>query len=411
MKNKLVKYFVICCLVFTPLLVKGAEQTYTNKVSGDLESGIQHLSGKIKSLGNDLGKLVKCGNAGKLLKNGSCAFMEEEDKQVAGFAEELPVCSTDEFLVRTGTHSVRCKHLSQYDYLHKYDPISKKVCSGIPSVSGNNYCRCGNWVSKETFDRISNCSTASFPKINGQCSSSKNSCTSGSFKDVADTGSIYRWQCVGSNGGSTVSCTSSAKGCSGSRMLSHGGNTCVASYTLPHKYQVNQSISCKNTAKTSSITSTVWCQNGVLTVKSTTSFQLGGIKKPLNGQCGPSDRSCNVGTLKDVKDTTTHYKWQCLGSSGGQTAVCSLEKPKPAVHGVCENLLYECRSGGLKKIGFRGGAHRWQCVGSNGGNTATCSWKGYHGFDCRGRPPSLDRRWCRCRRWVTREEYDRTYEC
>ena len=44
------------------------------------------------------------------------------------------------------------------------------------------------------------------PPVHGQCGSSRNSCVAGPFSDISDTSSHYRWQCVGSQGGNTVSC-------------------------------------------------------------------------------------------------------------------------------------------------------------------------------------------------------------
>lgn len=43
--------------------------------------------------------------------------------------------------------------------------------------------------------------------INGECSSILNKCTSGSFRDVLDTQSEFKWKCLGTRGGSTMSCT------------------------------------------------------------------------------------------------------------------------------------------------------------------------------------------------------------
>ena len=51
-----------------------------------------------------------------------------------------------------------------------------------------------------------NCPGSPTP-ISGVCSSSFNMCTSGIFADEADTSTQSKWSCVGSNGGSTVSCS------------------------------------------------------------------------------------------------------------------------------------------------------------------------------------------------------------
>jgi len=43
-------------------------------------------------------------------------------------------------------------------------------------------------------------------RVDGFCSSTKNKCTKGSFKDVVDSKTYYIWQCVGENGGATKNC-------------------------------------------------------------------------------------------------------------------------------------------------------------------------------------------------------------
>lgn len=43
--------------------------------------------------------------------------------------------------------------------------------------------------------------------VNGICGSSLNSCTQGTFQDVANTNTAYIWSCLGSNGGVTASCS------------------------------------------------------------------------------------------------------------------------------------------------------------------------------------------------------------
>ncbi len=42
---------------------------------------------------------------------------------------------------------------------------------------------------------------------NGLCSTTLNQCTTGTFSDLADTSANYLWSCMGSNGGTTASCS------------------------------------------------------------------------------------------------------------------------------------------------------------------------------------------------------------
>ena len=46
----------------------------------------------------------------------------------------------------------------------------------------------------------------------------------------------------------------------------------------------------------------------------------------VHGECGSQRDSCSAGTWRDIGDTTTHERWQCLGQDGGQTATCEVQK-------------------------------------------------------------------------------------
>ena len=43
--------------------------------------------------------------------------------------------------------------------------------------------------------------------VNGSCSATLNQCIAGTFSDTTDTSTNYLWQCLGSNGGTTASCS------------------------------------------------------------------------------------------------------------------------------------------------------------------------------------------------------------
>lgn len=51
----------------------------------------------------------------------------------------------------------------------------------------------------------------------------------------------------------------------------------------------------------------------------------------IHGQCGSVNNSCIQGTLVDVIDSSTHYKWQCRGVNGGTTDSCQLPKPSTII--------------------------------------------------------------------------------
>lgn len=47
---------------------------------------------------------------------------------------------------------------------------------------------------------------------------------------------------------------------------------------------------------------------------------------PVNGKCGSSKNSCIKGNLKDINDSSSQYKWECLGLYGGAKVNCSKSK-------------------------------------------------------------------------------------
>ncbi|MDD4937771.1 MAG: hypothetical protein PHX34_02020 [Candidatus Shapirobacteria bacterium] len=101
----------------------------------------------------------------------------------------------------------------------------------------------------------------------------------------------------------------------------------------------------------------------------------------INGACGSSKNTCTKGTLNDTTDSSTYYKWQCVGSNGGTTASCTKKK---MVNGVCgksdrQNVTKKptsglCSSGTSTIVYYKSSSKYWywSCKGSNGGTTASC---------------------------------------
>ena len=48
----------------------------------------------------------------------------------------------------------------------------------------------------------------------------------------------------------------------------------------------------------------------------------------VDGQCGSTRNSCVSGAYWDLRegDTATHYRWECMGSYGGDNVVCTAPK-------------------------------------------------------------------------------------
>ena len=195
--------------------------------------------------------------------------------------------------------------------------------------------------------------------INGVCDDTiRNGCTAGTPDDgaIADTSTHYIWQCIGTNGGATASCTKAipVNGvCNNSRR-----NSCSA-----------------GTANDDVIADTdthyTWHCEGANGGATATNCQKA---KPVNGVCNNSQQNgCSSGTANDgaIADTNTHYRWHCVGANGGTTAQ-NCQKAK-SINGACDNNQQNgCSSGRANDaiIADTNTHYRWHCVGANGGTTA-----------------------------------------
>ena len=191
--------------------------------------------------------------------------------------------------------------------------------------------------------------------VNGACNNAvRNTCQSGSLKDVADTDMHYKWQCIGQHGGTTAS------NCQKRKPVNGACNNAVRNGC--------QSGSLKDVADTGMHYK--WQCVGQHGGTTATNCQK---RKPVNGACHNAVRnSCQSGSLKDAADTDMHYKWQCVGQYGGTTAT-NCQKAKP-VNGACNNAVRNgCRVGQANDnaIADTDMHYKWQCVGQHGGTTAS----------------------------------------
>jgi hypothetical protein len=200
---------------------------------------------------------------------------------------------------------------------------------------------------------------------NGSCGVSSGSCTSGTLSWIDSVGSdgFYNWNCVGSCDGSTASCSSAAAPtpvdgvCGSSTGTCNPGNlSWIDSVGSDGFYNWN----CVGT-------------NG----GSTASCSSAAAPTPVDGVCGSSTGTCNVGNLSwiDSVGSDGFYNWNCVGTNGGSTASCSSAAAPTPVDGVCGSSTGTCNVGNLSWIDIVGsdGTYNWNCVGTNGGSTASCS--------------------------------------
>lgn len=54
---------------------------------------------------------------------------------------------------------------------------------------------------------------------------------------------------------------------------------------------------------------------------------------PVHGRCATTVNQCVAGAFGEIADTEAEHKWECRGSNGGNTAMCSLPKPPEVERG------------------------------------------------------------------------------
>ena len=189
----------------------------------------------------------------------------------------------------------------------------------------------------------------------------KNGCNPGKAINTGQTDTHYTWSCQGLNSGTT------ATNCQKTRPASING-VCNNS----------QRNSCSaGTANDAAIADTTTLYKWHCVGVNTTATNCQKAKPaPVNGVCNNSQRNgCSTGTANDdaIDDTNTHYRWQCVGANGGTTATnCQKAKAAP-VNGVCNNSQRNSCSIGTANdaaIADTATLYRWHCVGANSGTTA-----------------------------------------
>ena len=181
------------------------------------------------------------------------------------------------------------------------------------------------------------------PPVNGVCSSTRYSCSSGNSSPGTDTSSAYNWFCYGTGGGSTATCTetklpptatlsvSPASAAYGSRATIFWSSTNATSCTAGGSWSNASSPLGPNSGLTDPLTSpsntfTFTCTGpGGSVTKSVTVT----VAVPINGSCAATHYNCvppsTAVPLSNV-DGVSAYLWSCAGLYGGNIVACSETK-------------------------------------------------------------------------------------
>ena len=205
------------------------------------------------------------------------------------------------------------------------------------------------------------------PAIHGVCDNTRKSiCTAGNFNELIDNSTHYRWECGGINGGGTDQCqklipqpplpspAQPENGACGSEV-----DTCTAG---------------ENVDISDSSTHYRWECRGINGGSNAPQCQIPiPPQQRVDGACGTTVDVCTGGsTLQQKDDNSTHYRWQCVGSNGGETAQCQSLIPTPRVDGACGTTVDACTGGRFLQQDDTSTRLKWQCVGSNGGENISC---------------------------------------
>jgi len=207
-----------------------------------------------------------------------------------------------------------------------------------------------------------NCSSAcsrDIPTVrpmNGVCGSTLNSCNSGSFFDITDTSASAKWNCNGTNGGTSVTCPTP--------FPINGACNNVYSYTC---------LSGTFIDVTDTSGSAKWnCNGSSGGTNATCSVSLVSTAFWVTALCGENINTCAAGTFMDDLDTATENKWSCLGLPKGVDATCSILKQVYYYNNTCGATINTCASGSFFDLPDDTTSYKWSCLDLTRGTNITC---------------------------------------
>ena len=182
--------------------------------------------------------------------------------------------------------------------------------------------------------------------VSGACSSTLNTCTSGTFADVTDSSTQHLWSCNGSGGGTTASCTENKASSPGAFTLS--SNTCNN-----ETYDLSWTPS-----------SGVWKYWVYSRAWSNGSWGLSGDTTGTSFHWGPGNKGTHMYFQVSADNGAGGFTW----SNEVQATACNYSP-------VCSALHYSCNTGTSPDASKVDGstAWTWSCNGINTGSSVSCS--------------------------------------
>ena len=251
-------------------------------------------------------------------------------------------------------------------------PALFRVVNGSCDVTFRNKCMKGSfknvpdnsthyqWVCQGNSNGMNDFCQLNKP-VDGSCNpSTSHFCSQGSFQDTEDTSTHFKWTCLGLYGGDDTNCSmpKPSQTSSEGQVLSPVNGTCNS--LVPN---VCTAGTFSDTTDTS--THYKWSCVGVHG-GNTANCQH---PKPVDGTCSTTLNSCTTGTMEDTTDNSTHYIWLCRGTSGGTTRFCY---KNIAVNGICGKAEDECTGGKFEDVTDDSTYYKWKCKGQHGGTDKSC---------------------------------------
>ena len=232
------------------------------------------------------------------------------------------------------------------------------------------------------------------PPEDGECGSSRGSCSSGEQSYASDTPTHWRWRCSGINGGRSApdtckipreaSCDETEKyGCSRGSSSTERGSTedtytwkCKSDSVTSDQCEFSKSDyfdgECDNSVKRgcakgkasfyhpgSDATYYYWQCKGSGGGSSTRACKI--ERDQEDGDCGSSCGSCLAGFAAYTRNTSTACTWTCQGIAGGEDDECSV-----ASRAECGPYQGQCTVGTSEDLPDTSTHYKWKCTTSGG---------------------------------------------
>jgi hypothetical protein len=241
-------------------------------------------------------------------------------------------------------------------------------------------------------DSKAECNPTTFTCCSGQCAPDATS--SIGFRCPDSTGSLKNCGASYNASACQQSCTDTNKTCYDTGQKSSGGVELYACCDKPstavdcvqktcdlYGYTCGTwpkwvGKDCTDEQKNATVTCTPGCGIGYTCMNGSCYVDGTSPSEPVNGICGLALNTCSNGTFSDTANTTTEYKWDCLGKNKGTDDHCTQAIPKES--GQCDDLdpnkgPYLCLKGTVSDKNDLDYVYSWKCLGTGGGDTASCT--------------------------------------